>query len=61
MAEIELITESEVMSKLRVTSRTTIRTYTEKMGFPKPIRNRPKLYILAEVDRWILNGGVNQR
>lgn len=61
MAEIELVTEAQVMSKLRVTSRTTIRNYTEKMGFPKPIRSRPKLYILAEVDKWILNGGVNQR
>ncbi|MDQ1214546.1 helix-turn-helix transcriptional regulator [Pantoea anthophila] len=61
MADIELITEAEVMRKLRVSSRTTIKNYTEKMGFPKPIRMRPKLYILAEVDRWILNGGVNQR
>ena len=61
MAEIELISEKEVMEKLKVSSRTTIRIYTIKWGFPKPIRNRPKFYLLAEVDRWILNGGVNQK
>lgn len=61
MADIELISEKEVMEKLKVSSRMTIRTFTIKWGFPKPIRSRPKLYLLAEVDRWILNGGVNQR
>jgi len=61
MADIELISEKEVMEKLRVSSRMTIRNYTVRWGFPKPVRCRPKLYLLADVDRWILNGGVNQR
>ncbi|MDU1575385.1 AlpA family transcriptional regulator [Pantoea sp. FDAARGOS_194] len=61
MAGIELISEKEVMEKLRVSSRMTIRNYTVRWGFPKPVRSRPKLYLLADVDRWILNGGVNQR
>lgn len=61
MADIELISEKDVMEKLKVSSRMTIWTYTHKMGFPKPVRSRPKLYLLAEVDKWILNGGVNQR
>ncbi|WP_312141368.1 helix-turn-helix transcriptional regulator [Pantoea septica] len=61
MANTDLISEKEVMDKLKVSSRMTIWTYTHKMGFPKPVRSRPKLYLLAEVDSWILNGGVNQR
>ncbi|POW56620.1 AlpA family transcriptional regulator [Candidatus Pantoea alvi] len=61
MADIELISEKEVMEKLRVSSRMTIRNYTVRWGFLKPVRSRPKLYLLADVDRWILNGGVNQR
>lgn len=61
MADIEFISEKEVMEKLRVSSRMTIWTYTNKLGFPKAVRTRPKLYLLAEVEGWILNGGVNQR
>lgn len=61
MANIEMITEMEAMQKIGVTSRTTMRTYVLNYAFPKPVRNRPKKYLLAEVEKWILNGGVNQR
>ncbi|MDK1241297.1 AlpA family transcriptional regulator [Cronobacter sakazakii] len=61
MVNTEMISEKEVMEKLKVSSRMTIWTYTHKLGFPKPVRSRPKLYLLAEVEQWILNGGVNQR
>lgn len=61
MANIEMITEMEAMRKIGVTSRTTMRTYVLNYSFPKPVRNRPKQYLLAEVESWILNGGVNQR
>lgn len=61
MADITMITESEAMQKIGVTSRTTMRNYGINHAFPKPVRNRPKQYLLAEVERWILNGGVNQR
>ncbi|AVV39280.1 MULTISPECIES: AlpA family transcriptional regulator [Pantoea] len=61
MANIEMIFESEAMQKIGVTSRTTMRTYVLNHSFPKPVRNRPKKYLLAEVEQWILNGGVNQR
>lgn len=61
MANIEMITELEAMQKIGVASRTTMRNYVLNYSFPKPVRNRPKKYLLAEVERWILNGGVNQR
>ncbi|EKK4079439.1 AlpA family transcriptional regulator [Cronobacter dublinensis] len=61
MVNTEMISEKEVMEKLKVSSRMTIWTYTHKLGFPKPVRSRPKLYLLAEVEQWILNGGVNQK
>lgn len=61
MANIEMITEMEAMQKIGVTSRTTMRNYVLNHSFPKPVRNRPKKFLLAEVERWILNGGVNQR
>jgi len=61
MANIEMITEQEAMRKIGVSSRTTMRTYAIKCNFPKPVRNRPKKYLLDEVEGWILNGGVNQR
>ncbi|QGY29039.1 helix-turn-helix transcriptional regulator [Pantoea cypripedii] len=61
MADIEMITEKEAMQKIQVTSRTTMRNYVNHYAFPKPVTNRPKKYLLAEVEKWILNGGVNQR
>ena len=61
MADIEMITEKEAMKKIQVNSRTTIRNYVLNYAFPKPVTNRPKKYLLAEVEKWILNGGVNQR
>jgi hypothetical protein len=61
MADIEMITEKEAMQKIQVNSRTTMRNYVLYYAFPKPVMNRPKKYLLAEVEKWILNGGVNQR
>lgn len=61
MSNIEIIGEKEVMAKLKVSSRMTIYNYTQKFGFPKPVRTHPKQYLLAEVEGWILNGGINQK
>jgi len=58
---IEMIEEKEVMKQLKVSSRMTIWNYTKNYGFPLPVRTRPKQYLLADVERWILNGGINQR
>ncbi|KAB8310791.1 AlpA family phage regulatory protein [Rouxiella chamberiensis] len=61
MSNIEMIEEKEVMEKLKVSSRMTIYNYTRKFGFPKPVRTHPKQYLLADVENWILNGGINQK
>lgn len=42
MADIEMINEKEAMRMIHVSSRMTIRKYTEHYGFPKPIRTYPK-------------------
>ncbi len=56
-----LIAESEVMEILLISSRQTIWNYINHYGFPKPIRTRPKAYLREDVERWIRNGGVNQK
>ncbi|HED1420123.1 TPA: AlpA family transcriptional regulator [Kluyvera georgiana] len=61
MADIEMIDEKEAMRMIRVSSRMTIRKYTEHYGFPKPIRTYPKQYLRSAVEAWILNGGINQK
>lgn len=61
MADIEMITEKEVMGILKVSSRATIWKYTEYHNFPKPIRTHPKQYLKAEIEDWILKGGINPR
>lgn len=61
MSDTSLIPEKEVMNKLGVSSRQTIWNYTNRHGFPKPVRTHPKAYLREAVDGWILNGGVNQK
>lgn len=61
MSDTSLILEKEVMNKLGVSSRQTIWNYTNRHGFPKPVRTHPKAYLREAVDGWILNGGVNQK
>lgn len=61
MTDTSLIPEKEVMNKLGVSSRQTIWNYTNRHGFPKPVRTHPKAYLREAVDGWILNGGVNQK
>lgn len=61
MANIEMISEKDVMEKLKVSSRMTIYKYTKEFNFPRPVRTHPKQFLQAEVENWILNGGVNQR
>jgi predicted DNA-binding transcriptional regulator AlpA len=61
VANIEMIGEKEVMAKLKIRSRMTIFNYVKLHNFPKPVRTHPKQYLLADVEKWILNGGVNQR
>ncbi len=61
MTDIEMIQEKDVMAKLKISSRMTIYNYTVKFGFPKPVRTHPKQFLLAEVEAWILNGGINQK
>lgn len=61
MANIEMIDEKEVMEKLKIASRMTIWKYIKLHNFPKPVRTHPKQFLLADVDNWILNGGVNQK
>ncbi len=36
MVDIEMIDEEEAMRMIRVSSRVTIRKYTERYNFPKP-------------------------
>ena len=61
MAESTMIYEKDAMAKLNISSRNTIAKYIAKYNFPKPVTMYPKQFLLAEVDSWILNGGVNQR
>ncbi|PCQ12909.1 AlpA family transcriptional regulator [Klebsiella pneumoniae] len=49
------------MRMIRVSSRVTIRKYTERYNFPKPVRTYPKQYLRSAIVEWILNGGVNQK
>ncbi|CAH1473244.1 AlpA family transcriptional regulator [Klebsiella quasipneumoniae] len=56
MVDIEMIDEEEAMRMIRVSSRVTIRKYTERYKFPKPVRNYPKQYLRSAVVEWILNG-----
>lgn len=60
MADSALIKEEEVMTKLDISSRTTMWKYCKKYNFPKPVRTHPKSYLRRDVDAWIQNGGVNQ-
>lgn len=61
MSDTSLIPEKEVMNKLGVSSRQTIWNYTNRHGFPKPVRTHPKAYLREAVDGWILNGSVNPK
>ncbi len=61
MVDIEMIDEEEAMRMIRVSSRVTIRRYTERYNFPKPVRTYPKQYLRSAIVEWILNGGVNQK
>ncbi len=57
MVDIEMIDEEEAMRMIRVSSRVTIRKYTERYNFPKPVRTYPKQYLRSAIVEWILNGG----
>ncbi|HBY4775310.1 TPA: AlpA family transcriptional regulator [Klebsiella pneumoniae] len=61
MVDIEMIDEEEAMRMIRVSSRVTIRKYTERYNFPKPVRTYPKQYLRSAIVEWILNGGINQK
>lgn len=61
MADIEMISETEAMGLLKVSSRATLWKYTKNHNFPKPIRTHPKQYLKSEVEGWILKGGINPR
>lgn len=61
MSATALMKESEVMAKLEITSSTTIYKYCKLHNFPKPVRTHLKAYLRSDVDRWILNGSINQR
>lgn len=56
-----LIPEKEVMSILGISSRQTILNYTNKHGFPKPVRTHPKAYLREAFNLWLSNGGINQK
>lgn len=56
MVDIEMIDEEEAMRMIRVSSRVTIRKYTERYNFPKPVRTYPKQYLRSAIVEWILNG-----
>ncbi|WP_227541901.1 AlpA family transcriptional regulator [Klebsiella pneumoniae] len=60
MVDIEMIDEEEAMRMIRVSSRVTIRKYTERYNF-LPVRTYPKQYLRSAIVEWILNGGVNQK
>lgn len=59
--QLNLIAETEVMQRLKITSRQTIYSYQKKFGFPLPIRTHPKAYLETEIVKWILNGGVSSQ
>ncbi|HDR2543674.1 TPA: AlpA family transcriptional regulator [Enterobacter mori] len=50
MTDTSLIPEKEVMNKLEVSSRQSIRNYTNRHGFHKPVRPHPKAYLREAVD-----------
>ncbi|WP_285130288.1 helix-turn-helix transcriptional regulator [Leclercia adecarboxylata] len=56
-----LIEEKEVMSILGISSRQTILNYTNRHGFPKPVKTHPKAYLRDAFNHWLQNGGVNQK
>lgn len=60
MVDIEMIDEEEAMRMIRVSSRVTIRKYTERYNFPSR-SDLPKQYLRSAIVEWILNGGVNQK
>ncbi|MGE6031378.1 AlpA family transcriptional regulator [Klebsiella pneumoniae] len=55
----ETYPKSDLFNK--ASSRVTIRKYTERYNFPKPVRTYPKQYLRSAIVEWILNGGVNQK
>ncbi|SFN78577.1 Prophage CP4-57 regulatory protein (AlpA) [Izhakiella capsodis] len=61
MSDLTRVKEQEVMDMVGVRSRMTIYKYTKCYNFPKPITMYPKQYLRADVEYWILNGGINQR
>lgn len=56
-----MIKEPEAMKLLGISSRMTIAKYIREYNFPKPVTTYPKQFLLAEVEAWILSGGVNQK
>ncbi|MDQ1226507.1 helix-turn-helix transcriptional regulator [Pantoea ananatis] len=58
---IEMISEKKIMETLGISSRQTMAKYIKKYNFPQPVTVYPKQFLQAEVEKWILNGGVNQK
>lgn len=59
--KIEMISEKKIMETLGISSRQTMAKYIKKYNFPQPVTVYPKQFLQAEVEKWILNGGVNQK
>jgi predicted DNA-binding transcriptional regulator AlpA len=51
----ELLTRREVMERLGIRSPTTIRNWTQKLGFPRPIQitERSKVFRWDEIVAWL--------
>ncbi|KNA30100.1 helix-turn-helix transcriptional regulator [Pantoea ananatis] len=56
-----MISEKKIMETLGISSRQTMAKYIKKYNFPQPVTVYPKQFLQAEVEKWILNGGVNQK
>lgn len=57
---LAMMNEEEVMDLLKIKARSTLWGYKAHHKFPLPVRTRPNQYLQAQVEQWILNGGVNQ-
>ncbi len=57
---LEMLSEEEVMSILRIKARSTLWGYTKRHGFPRPVRTHPKQYLKTQVEQWIMSGGTSQ-
>ncbi|GAA0511297.1 hypothetical protein GCM10009414_21200 [Tatumella terrea] len=59
MQQSDLMTQEEVFSVIGKKRVALYRLRKEK-GFPEPVLQYPSRYVRADVENWLLTGGVNR-